>query len=330
MTLRALSREKARYESGTFDLRNWEVRVRSGDQRIGVVDDVLIDDRGHTRYLDVALDDTDRHVLVPPGQMEADGTEEVIRVSGIRRDQLSGLPEYGHDPSSVDSDYERRIDTALDGGESRDDHDDYYDRPDYTTSWGRGRDTAGNGKLAPLDRLDDVDVAKGDTDPRGFDTVGSDGQKVGKVRDLIGDVDAMKVRYLTLELDRKLGEGQVLVPVGHAHIDPNERRVRVPAIDRERILALPRYDGNEISHELERQVTSFFAEAYGEDRRYDHSRFRYDRLYGENQSFAEDELPDETALGVVVVRRWYLDDERTKQNGPKASRNASKPGSRTD
>ena len=323
MTLRALSHEKVRYESGTFDLRDWEVRLGSGDQRVGFVDDVLVDDRGHTRYLDVALDDTDRHVLIPPGQMEAEGAEEVVRVAGIRRDQLSHLPVYDHDPTSVDRDYERRIAAALDGEEPR---DDYYDRPDYATSWGRGRDFAGNGMLAPLDRLDDVDVAKGDTDPRGFDVLGSDGKKLGKVRQLIGDVEAMKVRYLTIELDRKLGKGQVLVPVGHAHIDPNERRVRVPALDRERILALPRYDGNGIPRELEKQVTAFFAEAYGDDRRYDHPRFRYDRLYGENESFMEDELAGEpSTLGITVVRRWYLDDGWTKEMRSRPSRGASKP-----
>jgi hypothetical protein len=255
----------------------------------------------------------------------------------MRRDYLSNLPEYDHDLSTIDPDYERSLTAALDGVDGR---SDYYDRPDYETRWGRGRDVTSDGKLAPLDRLDDIDVAKGDTDPRGFEVVGRDGGKLGKVRQLVGDVEAMKVRYLTVKLDRSLGkkDGELLIPVGHAHIDPEEKRVRVPALDRERAVSLPRWDGNEIPRKLETQLSSFFDESYGDERRYDHPRYRYDRLYGETPVSMDEATPEDEALDIIVVRRWRLDlvDEhttgtrsrRSRKDAPRYDEETSGAGSR--
>lgn len=58
------------------------------------------------------------------------------------------------------------------------------------------------GQLARLHELNDFKVADGDPDVRGWPVRTSDGQRAGKVDDLIVDTGAMQVRYLDVELDR--------------------------------------------------------------------------------------------------------------------------------
>ena len=91
--------------------------------------------------------------------------------------------------------------------------------------------------------LDEYTVAEGDPDPRGWDVMSSDNQKVGEVKDLLVDLQAMKVRYLDVELDHNLkGESDqhVLIPVGTARMDDNLDRVIV-GIDASRTLSMPLY-----------------------------------------------------------------------------------------
>lgn len=94
----------------------------------------------------------------------------------------------------------------------------------------------------PLHDLDEYTVAEGDPDPRGWDVMSSDNQRVGEVKDLLVDVRAMKVRYLDVELDRELiGEPDrhVLFPVGTARMDDEDRVI--VGIDASRALGMPIY-----------------------------------------------------------------------------------------
>ncbi|MGH9334535.1 MAG: PRC-barrel domain-containing protein, partial [Vicinamibacteria bacterium] len=222
--------------------------------------------------------------------------------------QLSAIPAYGHDPAAIDRDYERSLISAYDRSDAG---TDYYDRPDYAASWGRGKSLTGSGKLVRLDQLDDIDVAREDSDPRGWHVVGAGGEKLGKVHHLIGDVDAMKVRYLTVKIDGQIagGDREVLIPVGHVALEPEDKQVRAPALDGSRLLALPAYEGGEITREHERALTSSFGEAYSDERRYHHPRYRYDRLYnrGATPQKAEASQTEPLIEGVIVVRRWRLE-----------------------
>ena len=67
--------------------------------------------------------------------------------------------------------------------------------------------------------MDDVEIAKDDPDPRGWDVVGSDGRRVGEVKDLLVDTSSMKVRSLEVELE------------GSNFNWNDNRRVAVPADD---------------------------------------------------------------------------------------------------
>lgn len=71
-------------------------------------------------------------------------------------------------------------------------------------------------RYARLNELGDYRVSEEDPDPRGWTVVDRSGQAIGRVDDLIVDTDAMKVRYLDVDVS---GDG---MPGGRARI-PTER-----------------------------------------------------------------------------------------------------------
>jgi hypothetical protein len=80
--------------------------------------------------------------------------------------------------------------------------------------------------------LDDGDweVAEGEPDLRGWTVFTADQRKIGEVDDLLADPAAMKVRYLTIELDREVAgsaqhERTLRVPIGRARVHEEERSV---------------------------------------------------------------------------------------------------------
>jgi len=111
-------------------------------------------------------------------------------------------------------------------------------------------------RIAPLGALDDFQVAQGYPDVRGWKVFSSDGQEVGKVHELLIDVDNLRTRYLDVRLAQAIaatpGDRDVLVPIGTAHIVDDENVVRVP-LSAERIGLLPLYDHKHLTrvHELE-------------------------------------------------------------------------------
>src|SRR5204863_176352 len=59
-------------------------------------------------------------------------------------------------------------------------------------------------RIAQLSALDDFEVAEGYPDIRGWTVASTDGQEVGKVHDLLIDVDHMRTRYLDVRLTKEL------------------------------------------------------------------------------------------------------------------------------
>lgn len=286
MPLRALSQTKTpRFEGGTYDLRHWEVRGGNDRHRIGEVDDVLVDDRGRTRYLSVHLRDQDKHVLLPCGQARVDRSDHVVWLQGLDGRHLTDLPEYPGDPTRVDHDYEQRIAQTYDRAYA---DDRYYDRPEYHTTWGRGREGTASGRLARLGELKDYKVAEHDVDPRGWTVIDSRGNELGKIDDMIADTGIMKVRYLTMKVDRNLlsEDREVLIPVGYAALERNHRRVRVDSLDAERVRALPAYSGGEITREHEDRLNRSFAEGLTGEHWHHHPRYRDEDLYPEMRGTA--------------------------------------------
>jgi hypothetical protein len=83
--------------------------------------------------------------------------------------------------------------------------------------------------LKKLKELDDLTVASGDPDPRGWHVEAADGTDVGHVKDLIVDTAEMKAKYLDVEVDPALTNTRkrhVLVPTASVAIGQRERNLR--------------------------------------------------------------------------------------------------------
>jgi hypothetical protein len=110
-------------------------------------------------------------------------------------------------------------------------------------------------RIAPMSALDDFEVAEGYPDIRGWRVDSTDGQEVGKVHDLLIDVDHMRTRYLDVRLTKELASSpsdrDVLVPIGTAEVVEGSHVVRVP-LTAERFGLLPVYEHRLTrTHELE-------------------------------------------------------------------------------
>ncbi len=124
-------------------------------------------------------------------------------------------------------------------------------RSDSPTTGGDRNDTP---RLVHLDDMDELQVADGDPDVRGWDVRLADGEKIGKVKDLIIDTGLMKVRYIEAEIDKETlnasDDRAVLIPIGSARLDDEEDNVFLSAsiVDPR---TLPPYDRNSLSREYE-------------------------------------------------------------------------------
>jgi uncharacterized protein (TIGR02271 family) len=81
-----------------------------GDEKIGTVSDVLVDENGHFRYLvvDLGFWIFGKKVLLPIGRSRIDYNADRVYAIGMTREQAENLPEYS-DRMTVDYDYEERV-----------------------------------------------------------------------------------------------------------------------------------------------------------------------------------------------------------------------------
>ena len=109
--------------------------------------------------------------------------------------------------------------------------------------------------LRRLRDLTDFEVADNNPDVRGWTVRGNDGQALGTVFELIVDVDALKVRYLDVELDGRFHinehENHILLPIGAASLDEDGDNVFVPALNADSVLSYPPYVEIQITREYE-------------------------------------------------------------------------------
>lgn len=109
----------------------------------------------------------------------------------------------------------------------------------------RGSSDAGSSGLRVLSDVDDLDIAEGEPDIRGWKVQGANGEHLGEVEDLIVDLAAMKVRYMAVELDKDtfgLDDSRcVLVPIGTARLNDDDDIVMISAGTVE-LASMPPYD----------------------------------------------------------------------------------------
>lgn len=81
-----------------------------GNQKIGTVADVLVDDEGTFRYLviDTSSSFTEKQILLPIGLSRIDYNQKQVYVDGLSKTQVEQLPEYS-DRYTVDYEYEEIV-----------------------------------------------------------------------------------------------------------------------------------------------------------------------------------------------------------------------------
>lgn len=225
----------------------------------GEVDDVLVDDAGSVQYLDVDLGALRKHVLIPLENARPDELERRVWVPGMTRQQLRDVPAYEHDVGTVTEEYRQRVSALYAGyaaGEAPSREERRAARP-------VAERTEAPEYLASLKELTDYQVAEGDPDPRGWEVIGGDGERIGRVHELLVDTAAMKVRYLDCDVDARLrpdGETRhVLIPIGYARLDQDGKRITVDVISSEDVRGLPAYDGGRVTRAYEEEVEARYA-----------------------------------------------------------------------
>ncbi|UJH92336.1 PRC and DUF2382 domain-containing protein [Antarcticibacterium sp. 1MA-6-2] len=145
-----------------------------------------------------------------------------------------------------------------------------------------------------LKELDHSDYKIAENQPKidNWKILDTSGKKVGKVKDLLFDEQALKVRYIITNLKKGdfLDEDRdVLIPIGQAQLDRENERVIVPNINRELLTGLPHYRKvDDLTHDDETRVRNSFAGTtagtYDRDNFYDHEHFDEDRFYDDDRN----------------------------------------------
>jgi photosynthetic reaction center H subunit len=259
MALHNLSdREDHAGGAGAVNARGWEVRTRVDDEGVGKVKEVLIEDGGQARYLDVDLGIFSKRVLVPVDRVTTDTAEEVVWVNDLDKDGFERIPEYDGDVAKLNADYQAGLmrdysaasaaapgaaHVGTTGAHRHRDDDALEEAEDIRTA-----SPAGDTQLARVGELSDYEVADHHPDVRGWDVVASDDRKIGDVKDLIADTTAMKVRYLDVELGsdfrRSDDESRVLIPIEEVRLIDDDDVVRLDTLASTRARDIPTHRGS--------------------------------------------------------------------------------------
>lgn len=271
MHLRPMSeRATPTVPTDSIDARGWEVRTGEDGRRAGRVHEMLVDDDGYPRYLDVELASEAKHVLVPVGQARADASHEVVWLPGLRHEQFAAVPAYAHRPDALTAEYRHRLQRAYSAvyraRSRRPGRAPGRPRPSTGARAPSGpvaRPTAPPRRLAALSELEGFRVAAGEPDPRGWSVVAGDGRRVGAVRDLVVDTGALKIRYVDCALngraaDEEEADRRILIPLGFTRLDEERRAVIVDTLSAAELRALPAYRELPVDPEFEDRLHAEF------------------------------------------------------------------------
>ncbi|NJN87479.1 MAG: DUF2382 domain-containing protein [Leptolyngbyaceae cyanobacterium SL_7_1] len=93
---------------GEHDVTGYD--LYSGNDKVGTVEDLLVDENGQFRYfiVNTGLWIFGKKVLLPVGQTRISFDERRLYANGLTRDQVENLPAYDEN-STVDYDYEEQV-----------------------------------------------------------------------------------------------------------------------------------------------------------------------------------------------------------------------------
>lgn len=143
------------------------------------------------------------------------------------------------------------------------------------------------GKLKELSGSD-YKIAEDQPDIDDWKILDTSGRKVGKVKDLLFDEGAMRVRYIVTNLKKgdllDLDDDRyILIPIGNAQLDRDNERVIIPNVNRDTLTGLPHYkEVDDLTRDDETRFRNSFAGTsgtYKDDDFYDHEHYDEDRFY---------------------------------------------------
>lgn len=114
MTLYKIEEFYPNYQDDLFDgddIKGYDVYAANNDEKIGHVDDALVDESGYFRYLviDTGFWVFGKRVLIPIGRCRVDNDRNRIYAMGLEtKEQAEQLPEY-HEDTVVDRHYEQNV-----------------------------------------------------------------------------------------------------------------------------------------------------------------------------------------------------------------------------
>ena len=199
---------------------------------------------GLIRYLDIALEPSGRHVLVPIGHLKIDTGKPAkpLRLRAATLQELEAVPTFS-EQQGIPEDLQDDILVAHGRsfyGER------YYAHPCFDHSHIFAGDTPiqvgpstpdSVGALTPLSLLEDYEIADDGPDIRGWPLYPEDGPEVGLVRELLVDPAQGKVLYVVVQIDGLAH--MTALPIGYIAVHEDRTRVRVPALGRDDLAALP-------------------------------------------------------------------------------------------
>ena len=114
-------------------------------------------------------------------------------------------------------------------------------------------------RVVPLSEHDELEIADGYPEVRGWDVRDSTGRSIGYVYDLLVDTAAMRVRYLDVLLDAEFAgsdaDQRVLIPIESVGLDGRSDDVLLRGIDAAEVRALVPYAHRGVPREREAVVT---------------------------------------------------------------------------
>lgn len=151
-------------------------------------------------------------------------------------------------------------------------------------------------RMPTLKRLkeieDEYEVADKHLDVRGWKVLGNKGENIGRINELIVDTQAMKVRYLDVDVDNSLTDQKenrhVLIPIGVATIDQKDDKVLIPNLDRSMVMKCPSYSGETVTRDYEHTLLTTLSPDYNvrsgsRDDFYNQESFNDNKFYGERK-----------------------------------------------
>lgn len=124
-------------------------------------------------------------------------------------------------------------------------------------------------RVVPLNRLDGYAVADDDPDIRGWEVISADGIRIGAVDQLLVDTEAMKVRYLDVDLDERMvaGDRHAVIPIGYARLEEERSRVFVDNLVSTQVATLPAYAQGRVADDMDTDFSRRFGAPTAADER---------------------------------------------------------------